>query len=292
MNVAIYLPLLASAVAAMAAPTASRRLSPAAGLWTMVGVAFAGAAATLWSLILLTLVLVDDIPVFDRVEALVPVPDVASYAACAALAFSLIRIARTTRQLRRDLSAIRALATEDGLVVAETSDADAFAIPARGLRAGGTVYVTSGMLRALDLTQQRALLAHERTHLQARHNVARAVAVVAAAANPTLVPVREAIGYLCERHADEGAAAKTGSRTIVAKAVAAAALARTAPVKAAALGMHRVAVTDRVHALMAPRPKWRRWQLALLAAVIVLCAASALVATRDVALVAAAMQQS
>jgi Peptidase family M48 len=290
-NVAIYLPLLASAMAALMAPTASRRLSPAAGLWTMVAVALVGAAATLWSLILLTLVLVDDLPVFDRVEALVPVPDAVSYAACGALAFALIRMARVSRRMRRDLAALRALATSDGLVVAETSDADAFAIPARGLRAGGTVYVTSGMLRALDLTQQRALLAHERTHLLARHNVARAIAVVAAAANPTLAPVREAIGYLCERHADEGAAAETGSRATVAKAVAAAALARIPPAQAAALGMHRLAVTDRVHALMAPRPKWRRWQMALLAAVIVLCAASALDATRDVALVAVAIHR-
>jgi Zn-dependent protease with chaperone function len=290
MTIAVYLPLLACAGLAMIAPTASRRLPAGVGLWTLVAAAAIGAVASIWSLVLLAVVLVDDIPAYDSVETRVPVPDIISFAALAWLLFGAGGVLLAARRVRHDMGALRRLATEPGLVIAEVASADAFAIPAPGLRGEGTVYVTSGMLKVLNPAQQRALLAHEWAHLVERHAAARTIGVYAAAANPMLAPVREAIGYLCERHADEIAAGETGSRSVVARAVAAAALARSTPITAAAMHLHRLGVTDRVTALLAPRPSWRRWQLALLGVAIVACAAGASEATHDFAVVADALR--
>jgi hypothetical protein len=147
---------------------------------------------------------------------------------------------------------------------------DAFTTPGPA----GRIVVTTGLLRALDAGQRRALIAHERSHLAHRHVWWRLAADLAAAANPLLRRTAAVVAQATERWADEDAAAAVGSRRLVATAIAAAALARRrhgAPdpgyLPAAAGGL----VTSRVHALLAPPPA-RRPVLAGTLAVLLLCA--------------------
>ncbi|MER5353351.1 M48 family metalloprotease [Kitasatospora sp. NPDC002551] len=149
------------------------------------------------------------------------------------------------------------------LAVLPDEHADAFALPGRPRRPGrpaepGRIVVTTGMLRALDARERAALLAHERTHLTARHHLFLALAAHAAVVHPALRALRAPLGYHLERWADEAAAARVGDRAVTARAVGRAALAagrspwpgrpRHAP------AAHGGPVPRRVAALLHPRP--------------------------------------
>ncbi|HEX4786958.1 MAG TPA: M56 family metallopeptidase [Actinospica sp.] len=118
----------------------------------------------------------------------------------------------------------RDLPGRDRLVVTEDAAADAYAVPGRP----GRIVVSAGMLGALDAAGRAALLAHERAHLSGRHHWFTGVARLAAAANPLVRPLAEAVEYTVERWADEAAAAAVGDRHLVARAIASAALASKA----------------------------------------------------------------
>ncbi|MFE2111309.1 M48 family metalloprotease, partial [Kitasatospora sp. NPDC059463] len=133
-----------------------------------------------------------------------------------------MRRARTpwTQRARRRLTTPPA--TE--LTVLPDERADAFALPGRPRRPGrpaepGRIVVTTGMLRALDARERAALLAHERTHLTARHHLFLALAAHAATAHPALRALRAPLGYHLERWADEAAAARVGDRAVSAPPV-------------------------------------------------------------------------
>jgi beta-lactamase regulating signal transducer with metallopeptidase domain len=114
------------------------------------------------------------------------------------------------------------------------------------------------MLAALSGPERRVLLAHERAHLRARHHWHAEVVQAAIALNPVLVGVRAASAYLCERWADEVAAAAVGNRRLAATSLARAALAASdSSCPPAAFGYHAVGVRSRVAALQAPpaRPR-------------------------------------
>jgi peptidase M48-like protein len=111
------------------------------------------------------------------------------------------------------------------LAVIDDETADAFAVPGLTGRQG-RVFVSTGMLAALDQAQRRALVAHERAHLAGRHHLFLAAAHLAAAANPLLRPAERAVAYTVERWADERAAEVTGDRRMTALAVGKAALAK------------------------------------------------------------------
>ncbi|MGH3574517.1 MAG: M56 family metallopeptidase, partial [Pseudonocardiaceae bacterium] len=125
----------------------------------------------------------------------------------------------------------------------------------------GRILVTQGLLSVLDGDERRVVLAHERAHLQSRHHWLRAATEVSAALNPVLIPVREAVAFLVERSADEHAAAVTGSRNLVAQALAKVALAGGADggvlAWSAALPFVGCGVSARVAALQSdpPRPE-------------------------------------
>jgi hypothetical protein len=118
--------------------------------------------------------------------------------------------------------------------------------------------VTTGILCALDADERRVLFAHERAHLSYHHHRLVTAAAVAAALNPLLVPVREAVAYLVERWADEDAAATVGNRDLTARAVA---RATVEPGPLGALGMTGGAAVLRVQALGVPAPARRRRRL-------------------------------
>lgn len=263
MTIAVYLPLIVTAVfGALGAPVA-RRISPVPGAVALAVLAAVGALGTVWTLALLAGTLIDEFtpaPAGDTE----PVPDVAGLIAAVLLVAILVRVVDTLRrQLRASAMLTDACAgDENELTVLVDGTVRAFAVPPRRAWGGrparsAHVVVTEGMLRALTNGQRRVLFAHERAHLALRHDRLRLLADLAAAANPLLAPVSRATTYLCERSADERAAAYVGDRGLVASAVATAALAgggSTAPF----LAFGGLRVTDRVHALAAPPPSRRR----------------------------------
>lgn len=136
-------------------------------------------------------------------------------AAMAALPFP---VARTLRRQRR----LRDLVTDGStFMVLATDEPTAFAVPGTP----GCIVVSSGMLKALDGDERRALLAHEQAHLDRRHHRYLQVMGLAAAAVPVLRPLCRRARFAAERWADEDAALAVEDRELVARAVAKAALA-------------------------------------------------------------------
>jgi Zn-dependent protease with chaperone function len=255
-TIAVYLPLLVCALSGLVARPLAARLPPGAGAWTLAAAAIAGAVSGLWTVGLLAASLIDDVSFLAAGHPALPVHDSVSVAAGAVLAWSGARLGAEVlrqRRLRRELRQVRALPGDD-LVVLPDVRALAFALPGRR----GRVVATDTMLRALDPLQRRVLIAHERAHLDARHPSMLALVHLAAAANPLLIPVARAADFLCERHADECAAAAVGDRKVAARALATAALAgagdsRPARRLASPLpAFQQSAVLDRVAALRAP----------------------------------------
>jgi hypothetical protein len=131
-----------------------------------------------------------------------------SVLAAIALAVAALRVALQLREQIRHTSAAERFRREVGggygeIVVAALAEPDAMAL------SSGVIVVTPCLLRALGSEERRAVLAHERAHLDHRHHRHRHAAVLLASANPLLRRLPEAIGYLTERWADEDAARVT-----------------------------------------------------------------------------------
>jgi len=278
----VYTPLLVSLLLPLVSPVIGRRVAPALAARVLTSAAVLTAAATTWSLILLTTALLGDAPPVVR-EAhqdgrplADPVPEVIGVAAWLALAVVLWRVQRAVRAERRTRRALRRLCEghprDTELVVAACEVPQAFAIPGRP----GRILVTSAMLGALAPAERRVLLAHERAHLRHRHGRLVTAVTLAAAANPLLGPVRSAVTFLVERWADEQAATAVGDRGTTARALARAALsAGRAARPACALNFTDRAVTRRIAALQTTPPPYL-WPAA--AAVLALGALAALFA--------------
>ncbi|MFD3585239.1 M56 family metallopeptidase [Streptomyces sp. NPDC058683] len=257
----VYTPLLVSLLLPSVSAVIARRVAPALAARVLTSAAALTAAATTWSLILLTTALLGDAPPVIR-EAREdgrpltdPVPEVIGVAACLMLAVVVWRVQRAVRAERRTRRALRRLCEghpgDTELVVAACEVPQAFAIPGRP----GRILVTSAMLSALAPAERRVLLAHERAHLTHRHGRMVTVATLAAAANPLLGPVRAAVTFLVERWADERAATEVGDRVTTARALARAALsAGRATRPSCALTFTDRAVTRRVAALQTSPP--------------------------------------
>ncbi|OXM59713.1 M56 family metallopeptidase [Amycolatopsis vastitatis] len=171
-----------------------------------------------------------------------------------------VRYARWSRALTRELDEHDPAA---GIIILRGKEPVAFSAPGRG----GRIAISSGMLDALTPAERDALLAHERAHLRLRHHRFLIAITLAAALNPLLRPLCSAARFALERWADEAAAQDIGDRTVVAKAVAKAALAGR-PEPGFALAATGGPVPRRVSALLtAPA---RRLPAALLSAALVL----------------------
>lgn len=151
-----------------------------------------------------------------------------------------------TRMKQRSLRAPRG---ERGVTVVSSDEAVAFALPGRP----GRVVVSTGMLRTLDAQERRVLIAHEHAHLRRHHHRYVRSTQLAAAVFPWLVPLNAKVRYTTERWADEDAARIVGDRTLVARAIARAALATTPP-SGMVLGMADTGVADRVRSLLEDPP--------------------------------------
>ncbi|WP_327368405.1 M56 family metallopeptidase [Streptomyces sp. NBC_01217] len=174
------------------------------------------------------------------------------------------------RHVRLRIRAGRALAaasavTSGDVAVLPDPEPYAYALPGDP----GRVVVSTAMIRCLDARERRALVAHERAHLAARHHRYLLAAHLAARANPFLMPLRTAVAFSTERWADEEAARAVGDRRVVAVAVGKAALfSHRAPDASVGFAAFAAAsefdsaagpVPRRVAALLAPVPQARLW---------------------------------
>ncbi|WP_112470388.1 M56 family metallopeptidase, partial [Streptomyces triticisoli] len=132
---------------------------------------------------------------------------------------TLWRHRRVTRRARRALAGLR------DAPVAVLPDATPYAYALPGTPGTpGRIVVTTALLDGLTPAERRALFAHERAHLAARHHRHLLAVHLAARANPFLRPLRSAVVYTAERWADEDAARAVGDRRVVARAIGRAAL--------------------------------------------------------------------
>ena len=295
MRISVYIPLAATALLAVLAPYLTRRLPPRRATWALAGAALVGAGSWLGALALLASSGFGRIPQvahmgswsirFLRVED--PVARTVAAACTAVLLAAGITLSRASLRHGRVLLAAfrqcRAMPGEGELAVIDEPRVEAFALPGPPGRPGRVV-VSTGMLRALDGAEREALLAHERAHLRGHHHFILLVLRLAAAACPLLFPLAKEGAFTVERWADEEAATAVGDRTVVARAVARAALATTGHHgRAGALAATGGPVPRRVRALLAPPPPSRRLPLLVIAVLLTLCCTSLLDATHDAA---------
>lgn len=228
-----YLPLLFPVPAALAARPLAERLDPRASTWVLTGCALALAALSSAALGILAGAGVIRLSLAAwaghwsaaAVRAGDPVTWIEAAAAgllLAAAAYAAARMLwRRTRALISAGTEAACLPGREQVVIVDDPDPDAYALP--GLP--GRVVVSTGMLQVLDAADRTAMLAHERAHLNGHHYAFLAGAHLAAATNPLLRPIADAVAYAVERWADESAATACGDRRQVARAVGKAALA-------------------------------------------------------------------
>jgi Zn-dependent protease with chaperone function len=177
---------------------------------------------------------------------------VASPLGVAALAWLVIGAARAWRATRwhRSLIVRGAPGSTPAVTVVHDDRPRAFALPGKP----GQIVLSTGMLDALSEPEHQALLAHERAHLRHHHPSLLLAADLIVAVMPLLWRLHKRILFAIERWADEAAARELGERTIVAKAVAHAALAESTPGRREhALAIADLGVPARVEALLTPR---------------------------------------
>lgn len=266
----VFLALVALALAGpWGATAAARRLAallpPREACLALTGAAVLLAGGTVAALVALFhvpfLASLERLPL-SRVVAEWPAVVPVSGLAGAVLAVQAVLLVRRWYEHRALLARAWA-STGDGVadgdvLVVPGGDAEAFALPAFRGRPGRVV-VTAGMVRALGPAEREVLLAHERAHLAGRHHLLSAVADLAAAVHPALRGLREALGFHLERWADEAAAGSVGDRRLAATAIARAALAGSAAVRAGGsrnplLSVGAGPVPQRVKALLGSVP--------------------------------------
>ncbi len=252
-HVAILLvPTLACLVVAMASSGIQRRLAPAAGATLLTGAAIVSAGAVVLALGAIAFAYVTEVPwmadTLGWCRELSPiddhVPTVLGVSTLVALVVSGIRGYSYLRHARwRSSTAL------PEIVVVQSSTVEAVALPGYP----GRIVVSSAMLDVLDDDEREAMLAHERAHLQHRHHRFLVLAGFAAAAVPLVRPISTRVRFCTERWADESAAAYVGDRSLVARAIAKAALASVGPPPRTALALLGLGVPGRIGALLAPQ---------------------------------------
>ncbi|MEU9056047.1 M56 family metallopeptidase [Streptomyces sp. NPDC048384] len=268
MGVFVFLPLVLPLTAWPIARLAEQHLHPRTATRLLTAVAAVMAVCSTVCLALAMVVGTAQLPgnplpdgwSDPEVRAAVPYDEIVGKAAIPALCAVVVACGRTLwRHGRVRRHAHRALAglPGTGVVVLPDEVPYAYALPGRRR---DRVVVTTGLLDPLEPAERRALFAHERAHLAARHHRFLLAVQLAARANPFLRPLRTAVSYTAERWADEEAARAVGSRRRVASAIGKAALvSRGTPVATLAGFAAPGPVPRRVAALLGPAPQGRRW---------------------------------
>ncbi|WP_370415569.1 M56 family metallopeptidase [Streptomyces fradiae] len=274
MGVFVFLPLLLPLSAWPVARLAAHRLHPRAATRLLTVFAVVLAVCSTLCLALLMVVGTAQLPgnplpdgwSDPEVRAAVPYDEIAGRAAIPALGAVLVAclhaVARHLGVRRRAERALAGLPGRCSVAVLPDPAPYAYALPGWGRRKDRVV-VSTGMLGSLGPAERRAVFAHERAHLTARHHRHLLAVQLAARANPFLRPLRTAVAYTAERWADEEAAAAVGSRRTVARAVARAALIAAPAPRTGALahvsGGGAGPVPRRVAALLGPAPARPAW---------------------------------
>jgi Zn-dependent protease with chaperone function len=284
----VYVPLLLSTLFGVAAPWALCGLPPRAATWLLTGTATVAASAWATALALLGFTLVGQIPLVasegpwsagvlaanDPVHRSVAL--VCALLLLASVAGLTVASWRRVRVLVDGWREYRELPAAGDLAVVDDPVPTAFALPGMP----GRIVVSSGMLQALSADERRALLAHERAHLRHRHHLFLLVLQLASAVHPLLRPLVREGAFTVERWADEEAAAEVADRSLVARAVARAALAtKRAPRRA--LAAAGGPVPRRVQALLTPPAPFRRGPVVVCAALTLVCCVSLAEAAHD-----------
>ncbi|MGY1433952.1 M56 family metallopeptidase [Streptomyces reniochalinae] len=266
----VLLPLVLPLTSWPVARLAERRLHPRATTRLLVAAGVVLAACSTLCLGLLVVVGTAQLPgnplpdawSHPQVRAAVPYDEILGKAAIPALlalvtagGVTVARHLRVRRRVRRALGGL----PPSPVAVLPDSEPYAFALPGNR-RTRARVVVTTSLLDALEPAERRALFAHERAHLTARHPLLLLLAELAAVANPFLRPLRTAVTFGVERWADEEAARIVGDRRMTARAVGKAALiARNGPPRSLPALAGAGQVPRRVQALLAPPPTARLW---------------------------------
>ncbi|HEY8984611.1 MAG TPA: M56 family metallopeptidase [Streptomyces sp.] len=264
----IFLPLILPLTAWPIARLAEQHLHPRAATRLLTAMAAVMALCSTVCLALLMVVGTAQLPgnplpdgwSDPEVRAVVPYDEIAGKAAIPALFAVMAVCVRTAwHHFRLRRRAHRALTGLPSTEVAVLRDDTPYAYALPGARRDRIV-VTTALLGSLDPGERRALFAHERAHLTARHHRYLLTVQLAARANPFLRPLSTAVSYTTERWADEDAAAVIGSRRTVARAIGKAALlSRGTPVPALAGFAAPGPIPRRVAALLGPAPLVRHW---------------------------------
>ncbi|MEW2527511.1 M56 family metallopeptidase [Streptomyces sp. NPDC047071] len=269
MGVFIFLPLVLPLTAWPVARLAEQRLHPRLATRLLTGVAVVMATCSTVSLGLLMVVGTAQLPgnplpdgwSDPEVREAVPGEEVVGKLAIPVLLVVATGCGRTLwrhRRVRR--RAHRALTGAPGATVVVLDDRVPYAYALPGGRARDRIVVSRGLLSCLQAPQRRALFAHERAHLAARHHRHLLAVQLAARANPFLRPLRTTVSYTTERWADEEAAQAVGDRRSVALAIGKAALvSKGAPAPTLAGLAAPGPVPRRVAALLRPAPTARSW---------------------------------
>jgi Peptidase family M48 len=221
------LPALAAILTAVGAGLISRRLPPALATRLLTGAVVVAATAALSATAAIAAVYVSQLPglawVLGWCHAVAGhhhdhVASELGLLAIVLLGAMSVGGARAGLRWRRSM---RSGAATDGVEIVSADAPVAFAVPGRP----GHVVVSVGMIRRLDADERRVLFAHEEAHLVHRHHRYLMLAHIAASAVPLLRPLSQHISFCTERWADEVAASRVGSRDLVARAIARAALA-------------------------------------------------------------------
>jgi Zn-dependent protease with chaperone function len=286
-----YLPLLLAALFGAAAPVIARRLPPAIATWLLSIGGLVAAAGSIAVFGFLAFTLLGRAPLLatqghwsptalqhdDPVA--VPIEVVATLALAAVTVRVTAAIVRRSRALL-DAHRLAAALPAHGAELAVIADPVpcAYAVPGRP----GRIVASVGLLRRLDTGQRRAVLAHERSHLRHYHHAHHTAAQLAAAANPLLRALPAAVTLTTERWADEDAAC-TARRDTVAQALiqAATTARRGAATPAVVLAVAAEQITARVQAMRTPAPRPSGWRIAALVMLLVITAASTLLAAHD-----------
>jgi beta-lactamase regulating signal transducer with metallopeptidase domain len=162
------------------------------------------------------------------------------------LAVAAVRSWRYVVRVRHER---RVYAQVRGVEVVAAAGPLAFAVPGPT----GGVVLGDELVRTLDVDERRAVLAHERAHLDLHHHRYVRAAELCAKAVPVLVPIARQVRHSTERWADEAAAAEVGSRALVARTIARVAL-LDQPTGSAMVGLRFAGsgAMARVEALLAP----------------------------------------
>jgi Zn-dependent protease with chaperone function len=261
MTFIVYLPLVLALPLALTARRFAARGMPGPAAWSLTVTAVLAAAASTWSLTMLALTMLDDVPPLatlddhPTLELPEPVPGPVAMIAGILLTAGVVRLAADAHRRFSTNRRLRAIGdpVHDDVVIADWAAPMAIAVPGAA-RGHGHLLVTTGILRLLSTGERQVVFAHERAHLAHRHHRFTAAAAAAAAVNPLLIPVRTAVEFLAERWADEDAAADVGDRRLAARAVARAALAASGADAGPMLGIDSGATVQRVRALNGPAP--------------------------------------